>query len=445
MIALGGSIGVGLFLGAGKRLHDVGPALILSYLVCGIAAFLVMRAIGELVMYRTTSGSFVEYAREFIGPWAGYVCGWMFWMNWAFTGVAEISAIGTYVHRWIPGFPQWITALIALGVLLSVNLVSVKLFGELEFWFAALKVTAIAAFLVVGTVLVSGSFKVGEYQAGVHNLTVPDGFFPHGIAVVLVSLQIVVFAYAGVEMVSIAAGETKDPHKIIPKAVNSVVWRIAIFYVGAVALLAMVLPPSAYGAKESPFVTAFSMLGVPWIGDVMNLVVLTAALSSVNSGMYSTARILKSMAENKQAPGVLSRMSTRHVPYAGILFTSAFYGCGVVLIAIVGAGEAFEVTVSIASLGVVAVWMAFLWCNLNLRRRALRGELERPAFRMPGAPYTNWITLGFLALTVAMMAFSADEATRFAFYLLPVVVGVLALGWYFISRNSRRAADSISR
>ncbi|WP_371856696.1 amino acid permease [Gandjariella thermophila] len=439
MIAIGGAIGVGLFLGAGGKLATAGPSLVLSYALCGLAAFFVMRALGELVLHRPTAGSFVSYAREFIGPWAGFASGWMYWVNWAMTGVAEITAVGIYVHRWLPTVPQWLTALAALGVLLAVNLLSVRLFGELEFWFSVVKVLAIVVFLFVGVAMVLAGAHVGGSAAGVANLTGHAGFFPHGVGVTLMALQAVVFAYSAIELVGIAAGETRDARKVLPRAINGVVWRIAIFYVGSVLLLAMLLPWTAYSDTESPFVTVFSRLGIPAVGDVMNAIVLTAALSSCNSGLYSTGRVLRALADRGEAPAFAGRMSGRHVPYGGILFTSGVYVLGVVLNGVVP-HDAFDIATSIASLGVVATWATLVVCQMRLRGAALRGEVVRPSYRMPGAPYTAWATLGFLVLVVVLMAF-AGGADRIAFYSLPAIVAVIALGWRAVS--ARRAARAV--
>ncbi|MGW4486361.1 amino acid permease [Amycolatopsis sp. NPDC004368] len=433
MIAIGGAIGVGLFLGAGGKLQQVGPSLVLSYALCGVAAYFVMRALGELVLHEPSSGSFVTYARKFIGPWAGFVSGWMYWVNWAMTGIAEITAVAIYVHKWLPGVPQWITALVALGVLLGVNLVSVKLFGELEFWFSVVKVLAIVVFLITALGLVFTGANIGGTTAGVHNLTDHGGFFPAGIGIALMTLQAVIFAYSAIEVVGIAAGETKDARKVLPKAINGVVWRIGVFYVGSVLLLAMLLPWPFYNGNESPFVTVFSRLGIAGIGDVMNAVVLTAALSSCNSGLYSTGRILRALADHGEAPKFVGRMNSRHVPYGGILFTSVVYVLGVVLNYLVPQ-EAFDIAIAVASLGVVATWATLIYSQMRMRQAALRGELERPSYRMPGAPYTGWATLGFLLLVVVLMGFS-DGAEKIAFYSIPVLVVVLAVGWRIVSRR----------
>ena len=443
MIAIGGAIGVGLFLGAGGRLATAGPSLILAYAVCGLAAFFVMRALGELVLHRPVSGSFVEYAREFIGPWAGFTSGWLYWLNWAMTGIAEITAVAIYMHKWFPDLPQWITALVALAVLIAINMLSVKLFGELEFWFSVIKVTAIVVFLVVGVGLVIGNADIGGTTASVSNTLGHGGLFPAGFGIALMTLQAVVFAYSAIELVGIAAGETKDPEKIMPRAINGVVYRIAIFYVGSVLLLTMLLPWDHFTGTESPFVTVFSALGIPAVGDIMNAVVLTAALSSCNSGLYSTGRILRSLAQKGEAPAITGRMNSRHVPYGGILFTGVAYLFGVVLNYIVPK-EAFDIAIAVASLGVVSTWATLIICQLRLRKKALAGEITRPSYRMPGAPYTSYGTLAFLALVIGQMAF-AGTAEKIAFWSIPVVALILFLGWRFVkSRQPVEQRDLVT-
>lgn len=439
MIAIGGAIGVGLFLGAGGRLKDIGPSLVLAYLVCGVCAFFVMRALGELVVYRTRSGSFVSYSRDFIGPWAGFVTGWMFWVNWAFTGIAELTAIGIYVHKWLPDMPQWISALIALVVVFSANLISVKLFGELEFWFSMIKVLAISIFLVTGLWLVISHASIGNGHAGPENLFSGNGigmdFFPNGFAIALLSLQAVIFAYNGVEMVGIAASEAKEPKKVIPRAINSVAWRIGLFYCGSVLLLVMILPWTAYGPTESPFVVVFSSIGVPAAGHIMNLVVITAAWSSANSGLYSTSRIMRGLADVKQAPAFTGRMSKRGVPVGGLMLTVIVYVFGVVLNYLVPS-QAFDIVINIAGLGTIAVWSSFLVANIKMRSMARRGELEPPPFRMPFAPYSNYLTLAFLLMVVILIAFAEDFSQRVSFYAIPVVVIALFAGWRLVRNRT---------
>ncbi|HCB1849746.1 TPA: L-asparagine permease, partial [Klebsiella oxytoca] len=321
MIAIGGAIGTGLFLGAGARLQMAGPALALVYLVCGLFSFFILRALGELVLHRPSSGSFVSYAREFLGEKAAYVAGWMYFINWAMTGIVDITAVALYMHYWgaFGDVPQWVFALGALAIVGTMNMIGVKWFAEMEFWFALIKVLAIVAFLVVGTIFLGSGKPLDGNATGFHLITDNGGLFPHGLLPALVLVQGVVFAFASIELVGTAAGECKDPQTMVPRAINSVIWRIGLFYVGSVLLLVLLLPWNAYQAGQSPFVTFFSKLGVPYIGSVMNIVVLTAALSSLNSGLYCTGRILRSMSMGGSAPQFMSKMSRHHVPYAGIL------------------------------------------------------------------------------------------------------------------------------
>jgi L-asparagine permease len=427
MIAIGGAIGSGLFLGAGGRLHSAGPALMLVYAVAGVFAFLVVRAMGEMVMHRPTSGSFVSYSREFIGEKAAFVAGWMYFLNWACAGMADVTAAAVYVKFFAPDVPQWIPALVALAVVLAINLVSVKVFGELEFWFAAIKVVALLVFMVIAIVVLVSRSPVDGVVTGPQLITENGGMFPAGFLAVLMILQGVVFAYAGVEMVGVAAGETDNPRKIIPKAVNSLGWRIAVFYVGSVLLLTLLLPTAMYKSGESPFVTVLDKIGVPGAAGVMSIVVLTAALSSVNSGLYTTGRILRSLAFNGSAPRPLSRMSRGGVPYVGILLTAAIYLIGVFL-NILLPHEAFEIVTELSALGVIGMWSMIMIAHLAMRRAATEGRLERPSFRLPGAPYTNYATLIFLAL-VLVMTWWNGETGKFVLFCAPVIALALTLGW----------------
>ncbi|MBF6147123.1 amino acid permease [Nocardia nova] len=430
MIAIGGAIGTGLFLGAGGRLAHAGPGLFLVYAVCGVFVFFILRALGELVLHRPSSGSFVSYAREFYGEKAAFVAGWTYFLNWSMTGIVDTTAIATYLHYWgaFGAIPQWVLALIALCLVLSVNLISVKWFGELEFWAALIKVVALVSFLIIGIVFLGGRFRVDGAATGLGLVAHSGGWFPTGVLPLVTVASGVVFAYAAVEMVGTAAGETENPQQIMPRAINSVILRIAVFYVGSLILLALLLPYTAYHADESPFVTFFTKLGVPHAGSVMNLVVLTAAFSSLNAGLYSTGRILRSMAVNGSAPRFTARMNSRGVPYGGIVLTSVIALVGIWLNYIVPA-RAFEIVLNIASLGILSSWATIVLCQLALYRRWRRGELERPAFRMFGAPYTGIATLVFLAAMLVLMAFDHPVGT-WTVASLVILIPALIIGWF---------------
>jgi L-asparagine permease len=432
MIAIGGAIGTGLFLGAGGRLHSAGPGLFLVYGVCGIFVFLILRALGELVLHRPSSGSFVSYAREFFGEKAAYVVGWMYFLNWAMTAIVDTTAIATYFHFWkaFDVVPQWTLALIALAIVLSVNMISVRWFGEMEFWAALIKVLALMTFLVAGTIFLAGRYKIEGQSTGLSIWVQHGGLFPTGALPLLIVTSGVVFAYAAVELVGTAAGETADPEKIMPRAINSVVARIAIFYVGSVALLALLLPYTAYKAGESPFVTFFSKIGFGGAGDLMNVVVLTAAFSSLNAGLYSTGRILRSMAMNGSAPKFTARMSKQGVPYGGILLTCVICLFGVVLNAF-NPGQAFEIVLNMAALGIIASWGTIVLCQLRLVKMAKAGIMKRPRFRMPLTPWSGYLTLAFLVAVLVLMAFDAPVGT-WTVGTLVILIPMLIGGWYLV-------------
>ncbi|WP_058043408.1 amino acid permease [Streptomyces roseifaciens] len=432
MIAIGGAIGTGLFLGAGGRLHSAGPSLFIAYAVCGLFAFFVVRALGELVLYRPSSGAFVSYAREFMGEKGAFTAGWLYFLNWATTGIADITAVATYTHYWgmFSDIPQWVLALIALAVVLTVNLISVKYFGEMEFWFAIIKVAAITLFMVVGIFLLASQHSVGDSTPGLANITDHGGIFPTGVMPMLLVIQGVVFAYASVELCGVAAGETKNPEKIMPKAINSIMWRVGLFYVGSVVLLALLLPFTEYVAGESPFVTVLSKIGVPYAAGVMNLVVLTAALSSLNSGLYSTGRILRSMAMSGSAPKFTGLMNKGQVPYGGILLTAFFCVLGVGLNFVVPA-DAFEIVLNFAAIGIIGTWGMIMVCSLLFYRRSKEGRVTRPGYKLPWAPYTQIVTLIFLAGVLGIMA-SEPGAGRTTVLCLPIIAAMLVAGWFLV-------------
>lgn len=429
MIALGGAIGTGLFLGAGGRLQLAGPSLGIVYLVCGIFAFFILRALGELVMHRPSTGSFVSYTREFMGERAAFVAGWMYFLIWATTGIVDITAVAIYMKYWgvFADFPQWAFALIALAVVTVMNLIGVKWFGEMEFWFAVIKVGAIMAFLIVGSVVLGTGHEIAGHTPGLNLISENGGIFPHGVLPAVLIIQGVLFAYSSIELVGTAAGETENPKKVLPKAINGVIWRIVLFYIGSVVLLVSLLPWTAYSANESPFVTFFTALGIPGMGSVMNIVVLTAALSSLNAGLYSTGRILRSLSMGGSAPKSLSAMNAQGVPYKGILITVIINAFGVFLNYLIPA-QIFELLLNMAALGIISTWGFIVLSQIYYRRAVKRGEVEMVSFKMPGAPFTSWLTMGFLALVLVLMAFDYPSGT-YTVATIPMIIVALILGW----------------
>ncbi|OZC68590.1 L-asparagine permease [Rhodococcus sp. 15-725-2-2b] len=444
MIAIGGAIGTGLFMGAGGRLRDAGPALVLVYALCGFFAFLILRALGELVMHRPSSGSFVSYSREFFGEKVAFAAGWLYWMNWAMTAVVDVTAVALYMNffkkYWAPlgNVDQWVFALAGLVLVLGLNLVSVKVFGELEFWFALIKVVALVTFLAIGTYYVIFGTPIDGQEPGLSVLTDNGGLIPNGLLPAIVVIQGVVFAYASIELVGTAAGETQNPEKVIPKAINTVIIRIVVFYVGSVLLLSLLLPYTAYRAGESPFVTFFGAIDVEGADAIMNLVVLTAALSSLNAGLYSTGRILHSMAVAGSAPSFAARMNKSGVPYGGIALTSVVTLLGVVLNAVVPA-QAFEIVLNLAALGIISAWAVIVACQLKFWSLSRTGAVTRPAFKLFGAPYTGYATLGFLACVLVLMAFDKPVGTWTVASIL-LIAPMLVGGWFLCRKRIREMA-----
>lgn len=431
MIAIGGSIGTGLFLGAGGRLAQGGAGLTIAYAICGIFAFLMVRALGELAIRRPSSGAFVSYAREFLGEKGAYVTGWMFFLDWSTTVMADITAVAVYFHYWkaFSDVPQWLLALGALALVFVLNMMSVKMFGEAEFWFAAIKVFTIIAFMVIAIWAIVTGAPVGDAHAGVANITEHGGFFPMGIAPVFALTLGVVFAFGGTEMVGVAAGEAKEAKEVLPKAINSMIIRIFVFYVGSVILMSLVLPYTAYSSNESPFVTFFSGIGIPHAGDVIQVVVLTAALSSLNAGLYATGRTLRSMAIAGSGPKFAARMNKHHIPYGGIIITSALGLIGVVLNAVLPS-DAFDIIMNLAGIGIAGTWASILVTHLAFLKKVKAGEETRPDYRMPGAPYTNYISLLFFAIVVISNLTSASG--RWTLALFVVVVIAMIIGWFYV-------------
>lgn len=435
MIAIGGSIGTGLFLGASGRMEIAGPSLAFVYIICGIFAFLVVRALGELVMYRPSSGAFVSYAREFMGERGAYTVGWLYFLNWSTTVIADITAVALYMHFWaafVP-IPQWLLALIALAIVFAMNIASVKLFGEMEYWFAIIKVGAIVIFGLIGIFLLVTQTPIDGHTPGFNLITENGGFFPNGIGPMFIIALGVVFAFGGTEMVGVAAGESENPRAAIPRAVNSIMWRIVLFYAGSVILFTLLLPWNAYSGKESPFVTVMNSIGIPFAGDIMNIVVLTAAMSSLNAGLYATGRTLRSMAVAGTAPAFAKRLNKAGAPYGGIMITAAIGVLGVGLNFIVPA-RAFDIVLNLAGIGIVGTWASIMLCHWLYVRRTKRTGESRPGYRLPWAPVTNVITLVFLVGIVILMALDTNVGQVTLLVFLGVVV-LMVIGWFGVRRR----------
>lgn len=438
MIAIGGAIGVGLFLNAGTNIAKAGPSLILMYAVAGVIIFFIMRALGELLLYRPVSGSFAEYSREFLGPFFGFFTGWTYWLLWVVTGMAELTAAAIYINYWFPSVPQWVTALIFLVILFVANLISVKLFGEIEFWFSMIKVTALIGMIVIGLGVLTFGFSAAGDTAAVSNLWAFDGFFPKGIGSSLMTLQGVMFAYLAVELVGVTAGESENPEKTLPKAINTLPWRIGLFYVGALTVILCVVKWTEFAPGVSPFVAAFAKIGIPAGAAIVNFVVLTAALSSCNSGMYSTGRMLRTLADSGEAPKVFNRLSVTKTPAFAIAVSVLFMGLGVILNYIVPE-KAFGYVVSVATGAGIWTWLMILFSHVRYRRAVDAGRLPASSFPAPGGSVGSWIAIVFLLFVTCLIAY--DHEARVSLYVMAGWAAALGIGWAVLKSRSPEVTD----
>jgi AAT family amino acid transporter len=437
LIAIGGTIGVGLFLGSAQAIQSAGPGLLISYAVAGLAVFFIMRALGELLVRRPVSGALAVIAEEYFGPFAAFATAWTYWFLWVVVGMVEITAIGIYVHYWAPGVPQWVPALGVLMLLYGTNLLAVRVFGEMEFWFSLIKVATIVVLIAAGLlVLVSGISVLGP-TASFKNLWSHGGFLPFGPLGILLTLQMVTFAYSGVEVIAMTAAETENPHTAIPRAINSIIYRILAFYIGALVIIMALIPWNQLDPATSPFVVVFERLGIPGAGNIVNFVVITAAASACNSGLYTTGRFLFFLAQRGQAPAALGHLSRKRVPVRGVTLSAAVMLLGVVLNAVVPEKVFIWVT-SIALIGTIWTWMLILLAHLKFRRAVAAGQEQPSPFPMPGAPVANWLAIVFLLVVIVMLWFDAE--TRVALYVAPVWFAILGLAYYRWKRHTGTGA-----
>ena len=436
MIAIGGAIGTGLFLGAGARLQMAGPALALVYLICGLFSFFILRALGELVLHRPSSGSFVSYAREFLGEKAAYVAGWMYFINWAMTGIVDITAVALYMHYWgaFGGVPQWVFALAALTIVGTMNMIGVKWFAEMEFWFAMIKIVAIVSLIVVGLVMVAMHFQSPTgVEASFAHLWNDGGWFPKGLSGFFAGFQIAVFAFVGIELVGTTAAETKDPEKSLPRAINSIPIRIIMFYVFSLIVIMSVTPWSSVVPEKSPFVELFVLVGLPAAASVINFVVLTSAASSANSGVFSTSRMLFGLAQQGNAPKALASVDKRGVPVNTIL-VSALVTALCVLINYLAPESAFGLLMALVVSALVINWAMISLAHMKFRRaKQEQGVVTRfPALLYP---LGNWICLLFMAAVLVIMLMTPGMAI--SVYLIPVWLIVLGIGYLFKEKTAK--------
>ncbi|MEU2165889.1 amino acid permease [Streptomyces chengbuensis] len=408
MLGLGGVIGAGLFVGSGAGIALAGPGIVVSYLLAGALAMLVMRMLGEMSAAMPASGAFSVHAERALGRWAGFTVGWLYWFLLVVVLAVEATGAATIANGWVPGVPQWTWVLIFMAVFTAANLAAVRNFGEFEFWFAALKVGAIVLFLALGTLAVLGLLPDTE-PVGLANLTGQGGFLPNGWEGVVAGVLAVVFAFGGLEVVTIAAAESDDPAHAVGRAVRSAVWRILLFYVGSMLVIVTVLPWTAMEPGRSPYVAVLDAIGVPGAGQIMNIVVFVALLSALNANLYGSSRMVFSLAERGEAPTGLLRVSGGGVPRRAV-FASVAFGFVSVLLNLKWPDTVFLYMLNAVGAVLLFVWGLIAVSELRLRPRIEREAPERLTLRMWGFPWLTWVALaGIVAVLVLMLG---DEAAR---------------------------------
>lgn len=416
LIAIGGAIGTGLFLGSGHSIALTGPAILFAYIITGIICFLMMRALGELLLSNTEYHTFIEFVQDYMGEKTAFVTGWTYWFCWISVAMADITAVGIYVKYWFPSIEAWIPSLVTLIILLLMNLVTVKLFGEMEFWFACIKVVAIIALIVLGLYFILTGQPTSAGVASFSNLWSHGGWFPKGMDGFIQSFQMVVFAFAGIELVGLTAGETENPEKVIPKSINSIPVRIILFYVGALGVIMSIFPWDSVNPDRSPFVEVFLAVGIVGAASMVNFVVLTSAASACNSGVFSTSRLLYSLAKRNHAPGILEILTSKQVP-ANALFLSVLVICLVVALQYVVAEGVFVIISSVSTFCFLYIWGIITICHMKFIRK--RPDLAaKSVFKMPLFPFLNYLVLAFFAFVIVTLTF--NPATRVALFVTPV-------------------------
>ncbi|ATD61718.1 MAG: amino acid permease [Janthinobacterium svalbardensis] len=431
LIALGGAIGTGLFLGIAQTIKMAGPSVLLGYGIAGVIAFLIMRQLGEMVVDEPVAGSFSYFADKYCGHLPGFLSGWNYWVLYILVSMAELTAVGIYVQYWWPGVPTWVSALIFFCAINAISLLNVKAFGEMEFWFAIIKVVAIIGMIVFGAYLLA-SGDAGP-QASVANLWQHGGFFPNGWQGLVMAMAVIMFSFGGLELVGITAAEADDPSTTIPRATNQAIYRILIFYIGALGILLSLYPWQNVVTGGSPFVLIFHALDSNLVATALNVVVLTAALSVYNSGVYCNTRMLFGLAKQGNAPRALLRLNRRGVPLAALGVSALATGACVVVNYFMP-GEAFEVLMGLVVSALIINWAMISWIHLRFRAQK-KIEGKTTLFQSLGYPFTNYLCLVFLAGILVIMYLT--PGLRISVYLIPVWLGALGVGYWIRQRKAK--------
>lgn len=435
LIAIGGAIGTGLFLGSGHSIALAGPSILFAYMITGTICFLMMRALGELLLSNTNYHTFVEFIQEYMGDKIAFITGWTYWFCWVSVAMADITAVGMYVQFWLPHIPLWVPSAVVLVLLVLMNLFTVRLFGELEFWFALIKVAAIVALILVGLYFIIQGHPTTNGVAAFSNIWSHGGWFPKGISGFIQSFQMVVFAFACIEMVGLTAGETKDPHKVLPKAINSIPLRIILFYTCSLAVIMSIFPWDVVNPNKSPFVEVFMTVGVVGAASLVNFVVLTSAASAGNSGIFSTSRMLYALAKKSHAPEFLESLTRKHVPANALLLSALIIGL-VIALQYVLPEAIFVLISSIATFCFLYIWSVLVICHMRYRKR--RPDLAAVSvYKMPLFPILNYLVLAFFAFVIVTLAL--NPTTRVALFVTPIWFILLLLIYHLRTVNDSHA------
>ncbi|MFI2190726.1 amino acid permease [Streptomyces sioyaensis] len=439
MIAIGGVIGAGLFVGSGAGIAAAGPGILLSYALTGLLVVLVMRMLGEMAAASPTSGSFSAYADRALGRWAGFTIGWLYWFFWSVVLAVEATAAASILTGWVPAVPQWAWALLVMVVLTGTNLISVGSFGEFEFWFAGIKVVAIVIFIVVGALAIFG-LPPGDDPVGVANLTGHGGFLPHGPGAILSGMLLVVFSFMGSEIVTLAASEAPNPVQAVRKAVNSVIWRIALFYLGSIGVIVTLLPWNDKAVAKSPYVAVLESLDIPYAGTVMDIVVLTAVLSCLNSGLYTASRMAFSLGERGDAPKSFATVNKGGVPAVAI-YASVAFGFVATIFSYTSKDTVFQFLLNSSGAVALFVWLVICFSQLRMRRTIERETPERLTVRMWLYPWLTYATIAMIVFVVGYMFYDPDGRQQMVLSVIAAVV-VLAVG-LLLDRRRPRERDAV--
>ncbi|QIO09441.1 amino acid permease [Acinetobacter lanii] len=421
MISLGGAIGTGLFLGSGEVIAQTGPVgAIISYFLGGIIAYMVMLCLGELAVHMPESGSFGSYAQQYIGPGTGYTITWLYWLTWSATLGTEFTAAALLMQEWFPQVSVWLWTIIFAAIVFGLNMSSTRWFAESEFWLALVKVITVIAFIIFGLLAIFGIVSYQGYESAplFSNLTA-DGWFPQGLFPIFTTMLIVNFAFSGTELIGVAAGETKDPAKNVPKAINTAIWRLLIFFVGTIVVISALLPHQmagldAEGVSSSPFVTVFNNIGIPYAEDIIRFVIITALLSAANSGLFAASRMMWSLSDKKQLPAVFSKVSSRGIPYVAVIVT--MFGALPGLLSEQFAPETiFKNLLGIAAFTMVVVWMSICLSQYNFRRQWYKQgrTAQELGFAAPLFPIVPILGFLFCLITCISMVFDPEMVAGF--------------------------------